>query len=56
VPKGDPVVPLGMGIGLAHQDAGDALGQHPGTKGLLAVQILPQSGHLMRRKRLGMLP
>jgi len=42
VPKGYTFVQLGMGIGLAHQNEVEALCQCQGTKGLLAVQIIPQ--------------
>ena len=42
VPKGDAIIKLGMGIGRAHQDEVEALGQRQGTKGLLAVSIIPQ--------------
>ena len=42
VPKGDARIERGMGIGRAHHDAVEALGQRQGTKGLLAVQIIAQ--------------
>ena len=56
VPKGYALVQRGMGIGLAHQDDIAALCQSQSTQGLLAVQIITQEGHLMRRTHLGMLP
>ena len=43
-----------MRIGLAHQDEVAAVFQRYGAKGLLAVQIITQYGHAMRRERVGM--
>ena len=54
LPKGDTFVQLRMSIGLAHQDEVEAFFQRSGAKGLLAVQIIAQYGHVMRRERMGM--
>jgi hypothetical protein len=55
LPKRQPLRERGMGVRLARQDAVQALWQGQGTKRLLAVEIIAQSGHLMRRQGLGML-
>ena len=54
LPKGQALVQLGMGIGLAPQDEVAALVQSQGTQGLLAVESIATSGPVMRRDRVGL--
>jgi|SoiMethySBSTD1v2_1073268.scaffolds.fasta_scaffold615323_1 hypothetical protein len=54
LPAGPPLIARGMGSRLARHDAGPALVLGQRTKRLLAVASIAQSGHLMRRHRLGM--
>ena len=54
VPKRQPLIERGMGVGLAHQDAVKALLAGSGTKRLLAGEIIAEQGHLRRRHGWGM--
>jgi len=54
LPKRQPFIERDMGVGLARQNAVQALVEGQRTKRLLAVEVIAQSGHLMRRHGLGM--
>jgi hypothetical protein len=54
VPKRQPLIERGMGVGLAHQEEVKALLAGSGTKRLLAGEIIASQGHLRRRHGLGM--
>ena len=54
LPKRQALIERGMGVGLTRQDDVETVGQHQRTKGLIAVEVLAQSGHAMGGHVLGM--
>jgi hypothetical protein len=54
LPKRQPLIECGMGVGLAHQEEVQALLAGQGTTWLFAGEISAQQGHLIRRHGWGM--